>query len=245
MRNTQKHLGRYFELLSRLDYPGDLLSVGILEGDSTDGTFEALVDLGAHWRHRFAALEVHKLDTGRHWTVPRWHPSIQYARRSNLAHIRNALIHRCLKNHDWVLWIDADVIDYPPDLIEQLLAGGKDIAAACCIKPDGSIFDQNTFNFHPDRSAAQRESYRIDGLFTPPAGIGRRYLDTAQSPWVPVDSVGGTTLLVRGDLHRRGLNFPTYSYQGYIETEGLAAMARDMGIECWGARDIKVIHVNE
>jgi hypothetical protein len=62
-------------------------------------------------------------------------------------------------------------------------------------------------------------------------------------------------LLVRADRHRDGLIFPPFFYGafygarsrwvrdphplrgthvGEIETEGLAIMAKDMGIECWG-----------
>ncbi len=245
MRNTRKHLGRYFELVNRLQYPKELLSVGILEGDSTDGTLEGLLSLRQHWKNRFADLQIHKLDTGLHWTGPRWQPSLQLARRANLAVVRNTLLNRCLKDHDWVLWIDADVIDYPQDLIERMLEGQKDIVAACCLKPDGSVFDQNTFIFHPDREAGERPEYILDGLYQPRTGQGRRFLDSSREPWEKVDGVGGTALLIRGELHRRGLHFPSYSYRGYIETEGLAAMAQDMGFQCWGARDIKVLHANE
>ena len=36
-------------------------------------------------------------------------------------------------------------------------------------------------------------------------------------------------LLVRADLHREGLLFPVAPHRGYLETEGLAVLARDMG----------------
>jgi len=29
---------------------------------------------------------------------------------------------------------------------------------------------------------------------------------------------------------------------GEIETEGLAIMARDMGVQCWGVPDLEIIH---
>lgn len=57
-----------------------------------------------------------------------------------------------------------------------------------------------------------------------------------------MDSVGGTALLVRGDLHRRGLTFPVESYGGYIETEGLAMMARDKGLSCWALPRLRIVH---
>ena len=55
-------------------------------------------------------------------------------------------------------------------------------------------------------------------------------------------ALGGTALLVKADLHREGLVFPPYSHHGYIETEGLAMMARDMGYQCWGLPAVRVVH---
>jgi hypothetical protein len=49
---------------------------------------------------------------------------------------------------------------------------------------------------------------------------------------------------VRADLHREGLNFPPYSYRGYIETEGLAMMARDMGVASWALPQLRIVHAN-
>jgi len=77
---------------------------------------------------------------------------------------------------------------------------------------------------------------------------------------VRMDSVGGTMLLVKADLHRDGLIFPPYKYgvestrmrnphlvwgQGEIETEGLAMMAADMGVQCWGLPDCEILHASD
>ena len=56
--------------------------------------------------------------------------------------------------------------------------------------------------------------------------------------------MGGTALLVRADLHREGLSFPAYSYKGYIETEGLAMMAKDMGVTAWGLPRLHITHTD-
>ncbi|NJM07428.1 hypothetical protein HC891_16455 [Candidatus Gracilibacteria bacterium] len=61
-------------------------------------------------------------------------------------------------------------------------------------------------------------------------------------PIVELDAVGGSMLLVRADLHRSGLIFPAVSYKGFIESEGLAALARDMGYACWGLPQIEIVH---
>ena len=245
MKNTKKYLQRYFELIGQLDYPRELISIGILEGDSVDGTWFELIKMSSCIRHLYASINIDKFDTGFEISGPRWAREIQFARKSNLAHVRNKLLTRNILDQDWVLWIDADVIDYPVDLIQRLLSAKKQVVVPLCTKPDGSVFDKNTFIFEKDRSNGERPEYLFDGIYQPPSGSGRRYLDSVKDSWVPVDGVGGTALLINADLHRKGLIFPNFSYKGYIETAGLAVMAKDMGVQCWGGSSVKVIHSNE
>ncbi len=40
---------------------------------------------------------------------------------ANIGPIRQALVEEHLGEHDYVLWIDADVVDYPPDLPSRLI----------------------------------------------------------------------------------------------------------------------------
>jgi mannan polymerase complexes MNN9 subunit len=49
-------------------------------------------------------------------------------------------------------------------------------------------------------------------------------------------------LLIKADAHREGLTFPPYVYNKRIETEGLAAMARSMGIKSWGMPHVEIMH---
>ena len=59
---------------------------------------------------------------------------------------------------------------------------------------------------------------------------------------VKLGGVGGAVLLVRADIHREGLVFPTFPFRQRIETEGLAAMARDMGHQAWGMPNVEAVH---
>jgi len=244
MRDTKPYLDRYFELLDRLDYPSERLSLAILEGDSTDGTYEALSAKRFEHRDRYRTFDLLRFDTGFRLDVPRWDPRVQFARRSRLAEIRNRLLSECLGDNDWVLWLDADLVGSPASLLKDLLASGRDIAAPLCVRTDGKPFDLNTFILDPDKAESEDPAHLIDGLFQPPRGVGRAYLDTVEDGWVEVDGVGGAALLVRADVHRRGLIFPSWSYRGYIETEGLAMMAKDVGVKCWGNRSIVVVHAD-
>jgi hypothetical protein len=85
--------------------------------------------------------------------------------------------------------------------------------------------------------------YLLDGLFQPPRGQSRLYTDALrEEPLAPIDSVGGTALLVNADLHREGLIFPPFGYRGYIETEGLAMMAKDMGVTSFALPGLSITH---
>jgi glycosyltransferase involved in cell wall biosynthesis len=241
LKGAVRHLPRYVELIERLDWPRDHLSVALLEGDSADGTYAVAEGLLPRLGRRARRAELYKRDFGFNMPagVPRWAPAFQLMRRSVLARARNHLLFRALDDEDWVLWIDVDVIDYPPDILRELLAAMVDIVVPHCVNtPGGKTFDLN--------------NWAAEGTVT--------LADARGSGLMRLDAVGGTMLLIRADVHRDGLVFPTYRYgvespkirkdhplwgKGEIETEGLGAMASDMGIQCWGMPDIEIIHADE
>ncbi|KAA0579339.1 glycosyltransferase [Azospirillum sp. Sh1] len=241
VKDAVAHLPRYLELLGRLDHDPSRLSLGFLEGDSGDGTHGWLADRLPELRQRYRRVALLRHDYGFRPEGPRWAPDVQRRRRELLARSRNRLLSGALGDEDWVLWLDADLVDYPPDLLARLLATGRDIVVPHCVLPDGRTFDLNSFRL----SGEEDPRHLADGIFQPPRGVGRLYLDAfAGKGIVPLDGVGGTALLVRADLHREGLCFPPYSHRGYIETEGLAAMAKDMGVASWGLPDLRIVHAN-
>lgn len=105
-------------------------------------------------------------------------PDIQRRRRELLARSRNRLLSGTLGDEDWVLWLDADLVDYPPDLLARLLAAGRDIVVPHCVLPDGRTFDLNSFRLTGD----ENPRHLADGIFQPPRGAGRLYLDAFASP---------------------------------------------------------------
>jgi peptide chain release factor subunit 1 len=240
MKSAGRFLDGYFAGLEKLTYPHDSLSLGILEGDSSDDTFEMVterIDLACSgFRRKLVAKKDFGFAVPEH--VPRYTAVYQAQRRAILARARNHLLFHALRDEDWVLWLDVDVVDYPADIIERLIALDRDIVQPNCVtEPGGSSFDLNAWT---------------DG--------GRTHLsDLRGKGIVRLQSVGGTMLLVRADCHRDGLVFPPYfygarsrwvrdphplrgSHVGEIETEGLAIMAKDMGIECWGLPDLEIRH---
>ena len=140
--------------------------------------------------------------------------------------------------------VDVDVARWPDNIIEQLLSAQKEVVVPNCLSEQtGETFDYNTFKLKPEAAYIDWSPYVINGILQPPKGYGRFYLtDLRQHNCVEVDGVGGTMLLVRADIHREGLVFPTFSYKMHIETEGLALMARDMGYTCWGLPRLEIFH---
>ncbi|HKS25426.1 MAG TPA: hypothetical protein VJZ76_21735 [Thermoanaerobaculia bacterium] len=235
VKDAAAHLETYFAAIERLAYPS--ISLGILESDSTDGTFALLQQEIARIRPRLRAASLFKRDFGFRLPpgIPRWAAPLQPVRRSILARSRNQLLFRALDDEAWVLWLDVDVIEYPPDVIERLLAAGKDIVTPNCVYDyGGPSFDLNAWRDH-----------------------GKLHLHDlrAEGELVPLDAVGGTMLLVRADVHRDGLIFPHYPYglanprirtnnywRGELETEGLGIMAADAGVQCWGMPHLEIKH---
>jgi hypothetical protein len=244
VKQAAGHLDRYFDCLRQLDHPADRLGLGFLESDSTDGTYDALAARLPELRERYRRVTLLKRDFGFQIPdgQPRWAPHLQLQRRSILAKSRNHLLMCALTDEDWVLWLDVDVSYYPTDVIGRLLATGKDVVMPhCVVAPGGPTFDLNAWTDH-----------------------GRLHMDALRGgpELVPLQSVGGTMLLVRADAHRDGLNFPPYLYGrqsplardpspitwdgvGEVETEGLGLMAWDMGYECWGMPNLEIVHANE
>lgn len=240
MKNAAPHLARYIELLEALDWPRDRLSLGIMEGDSRDGTWEQLVALRERFEARAGRVTLLSRNYGFQSPdhVPRWEPAYQRLRRATLARARNQLLFRALDDEQWVLWIDADLVAYPPDILHRLIESGCDLVMPRCVKvPGGPSFDRNAWG----------DKGRIDFDHT---GGQRR---------IRLDAVGGTMLLVKANLHRDGLVFPSFPYgvgnprirdthplwgAGELETEGLGIMANDMGVQAWGLCDLEIVHAS-
>ncbi len=250
VRDGEPFLDRYVSLLERLDFDASRLSLGLLEGDSVDGSFEALQRLRPRLARRCARVGLY-----RHHLHPptvkgeRWHRALQRDRRERLAQIRNRLLLAALEDEDWVLWLDVDLSDYPADLLRQLLAAGRDIVTANCLGPGGEPFDLNGFRLQRDASGCGDHpsdplgEHLVDGLLQPPRGLGRLYIDQfREQPLLEVDAVGGTALLVRADLHRHGLNFPAYPFENLIETEAFSRVARAQGVRSWALPQLVIRH---
>jgi glycosyltransferase involved in cell wall biosynthesis len=240
LKDSAHRAAAYVDRILGLEHPAERLSVAVLVSDSVDDTaaafrseFERLTDAGIRW-------SVFERDFGYRMPedVARSDARHQVDRRTVLAKSRNQLLSRGLGDAEWALWLDGDVVDFPSDVIAQLLAVGEDVVHPNCFDSKGALFDLNAWT---DQGLFHLDDYAGTGL-------------------VELHAVGGTMLLVNADRHRDGLIWPAYRHGifnsrvrtdpslvgrdelGEIETEGLAIMANDMGIACWGLPDLHIRH---
>jgi glycosyltransferase involved in cell wall biosynthesis len=245
VKDAVPFLEGFFANLVATDYPAKKLSIAFLESDSGDATAAHAEQLLSSHRERFASTQLLRKDFGLRLPGVRWESSVQEARRSVLAKSRNQLIEGALGNEDWVLWIDVDVVSWPPDILYRLVNDRGAIVTPHCVRaPRGPSYDLNSFVIkkRPTQDAVTDENW-LEGGYRPPLDGTRLYLDSFRDQEeVILDSVGGTMLLVPGDLHRDGLRFPARPYRGHLETEGLAMMAKEFGVECRGLPQVEIIH---
>lgn len=245
VRNAAATLPMLFQHLLALTHPVEKRTLAFIEGDSTDDSF-ALLDEFCR-RHRDAFRNVQLLR--HHQRAPaylrRWEPHHQRERRARIARIRNRLLAQALDREDWVMWLDADIVEFPPDLIADLRAVGAPVVHPNCVQTRGGpSFDLNAWINEKTLSAAQKAPYMKDGLYQPPAGFHRLYLsDLRYHDRIPLHSVGGTALLVDARLHRAGLDFPARPEAGLIETEAFAARVRAQGWPVIGLPNYEVRHI--
>ena len=248
VRDAERDLPRCFELLLALDHPQDMLHVWFGHGNSRDKSGALLAEFIASHGGRFAtagviALERNAPRLDRH---KRWRPELQRRRRAGIARARNDLLQETLRpHHDWVLWIDADVTDYPGDIVARLASsGGRIVVPNCVLDPGGPSFDLNTFLAVGQPDLVDFYRHVRNGLLQPPAEwpLRRHLHDLRYLATVPVHGVGGTMLLVDAACHRAGLIFPETPYRHLIETEGFGMMAHDAGLQAIALPNLEIRH---
>ncbi|XP_062603699.1 uncharacterized protein LOC134265496 [Saccostrea cucullata] len=253
IQNSEDDLERYLNLIKSLDYPRHLLSVSFGEDGSQDKTFAKALIVA----EQLKALGIRRVDV-HHFNITgqvrrSWANEHSYAkqlqRRSHLAKARNLLLDAALKDEDYVLWLDSDIKTVPLDLIQQMLHANKDLVSASCLFKDRSgrlrIYDKNTWR-ETVESLQKQERFPKNQLvvegYGPSLKIYLPHLRGEGKRAVPIDGVGGCSLLVKADCHRNKLRFPETLYKRHIETEGMAKMAKDMGYSVYGLPFVNVFH---
>ncbi|GAO13830.1 hypothetical protein UVI_02004490 [Ustilaginoidea virens] len=272
----------YWENLLRLSYPHELITLGFIlpktkEGNAATAALQQQIQRTQKRgpeNDRFKSIIILRQDfepaIASQEESERHKMSNQKARRAAMAKARNSLLFTTLgPATSWVLWLDSDIVETPPTLIQDLAAHDKDVIVPNCFqrfyneekkKEDERAYD---FNSWQDSDVAMQMASKmgpdeilLEGYHEMPTyRTLMAYMATDggdQNLTVPLDGVGGTALLVKADVHRDGAMFPPFAFYHLIETEGFAKMAKRLGWQPYGlpnyradSRMTQVYHFNE
>ena len=136
LRDAAPYLIKYFDLLSDVTYPHDLIDLAFLVGDSTDDTLAVLASELNRIQQRTDKIPFHSAlivqkDFGSilKMDVEERHGfAAQGPRRKAIGRARNYLLYTALKpEHSWVYWRDVDIVDSPRKILEDFMAHDKDV----------------------------------------------------------------------------------------------------------------------
>jgi mannan polymerase complexes MNN9 subunit len=253
----------YWDNLAKLNYPHGLISLGFIipktkEGNAAYAALQAQVtktQSGAK-NKRFAAVTILRQDTesplGSQLEAERHKMENQKARRAAMAKARNSLLFTTMgPTTSWVLWMDADIIETPPSLIQDLAAYDVPIIVPNCFQKyynedkkanDVREYDYNNWIDSPTAremgAKMGKDDILLEGYAEMPTyrSLMAKMYDKSADPAtkIKLDGVGGATLLVKAEVHRDGAMFPPFPFYHLIETEGFAKMANRLNWESFG-----------
>jgi hypothetical protein len=247
----------FLKLVQGLDYPMSNVTIGILASDKREfKTITKYVNQLSEMEDSFSQIHVllREKDVGIS-RDDRKEDEVQRERRRLIARLRNYLLYSTLRDEDYVLWIDSDMIQIPDYLLKTMIRSGKDIiTVATRLGPEGGFYDLNAWV--GERITPNEEEQKIieqGGIFVPrPESV--RFTHELEEEYSPLDSVGGTVLFVRSEVHREGVAFTTnyvigtgWKHEGYdgIESEGLCYVAGFLGYKCWGMPHAIAVHSDQ
>ncbi|CAO3617406.1 unnamed protein product [Cunninghamella blakesleeana] len=255
LKNASPYLKKYFELVDQLDYPKDKITIAFLVSDTTDDTVAQLKQQQKKWKNKYHRFHIYEKDFRFELPEDQRHQfHLQPLRRSFMARSRNFLLSLALKQeHQWVLWLDVDVVQYSSTILKDLMSVDVDVIVPNCLRltEDGSFWGYDKNNWQETETSLDMQK-ELDHDYVLLEGynefVTNRYLmvdmptHLGQLNKIPLDGVGATFTLVKADVHREGANFPAFTFQHQVETEGFAKMAKAMGFGVYGLPGYLIYH---
>ncbi|KAG7390950.1 hypothetical protein PHYBOEH_006820 [Phytophthora boehmeriae] len=251
-----RSLDDFFDLIESFEYPAEKISVALLTSSMDE--FVKTKQLSQQNINRFARFSViFRNDFAQDGLTRenRHAASLQGTRRRMIARYRNFALLSTLESwHQHVVWLDADVDVIPAGLLLKMTQSGLDVLEPLCARKYSNEAD-NWYEYDLNAWVGQRKvrpaASASDFI---PGPVNVKYMSNlrdGEKSIVPLDSVGGTMLYVRADVHRQGVLFPAHyvigsewGAEGYdgIETEGLCYSAHFLGYKCWGMPNDIIFH---
>ena len=135
----------YWENLEKLTYPHDLISLGFIIPKGREGNLatsqlqERIQKTQAPTnKNRFASITILRQDTEP--IVPQLESDrhaldVQKERRAAMSRARNSILFTTLgPTTSWVLWLDSDIVETPPSLIQDLASHNRPVIVPNCFQ---------------------------------------------------------------------------------------------------------------
>lgn len=255
----------YWDNLLKLTFPHELISIGFIIPKTKDGEIATAalqraikITQSGPESQRFNSITILRQD----FEPPimsqdeheRHKMDNQKKRRASMSRARNSLLFTTIGPYtSWVLWLDSDIVETSPSLIQDLTSHNKDIIVPNCYQryynTDTKANDIRPYDYNSwiDSETALELASKMaadDVLFegyaematyrSLMAHMADNWENRDQRKLLKLDGVGGTALLVKADVHRDGAMFPPFAFYHLLETEGFAKMARRLGYQPFG-----------
>lgn len=167
LKNAAPFIARYMELIDQMTYPKHLISIAFLVSDTTDDTVDTLRSQANVLlnRHGYDSITIFEKDFN--FSLPKENRhsfDLQPLGRSYMARSRNYLLSLALRyDHDWVLWLDIGVINYPNTILHDLQNLNVDIVVPNCFRltEDGTLIGYDKNNWQ-DTDASRQLQISLD-----------------------------------------------------------------------------------
>ncbi|CAA21290.2 Mannan polymerase II complex anp1 subunit [Schizosaccharomyces pombe] len=269
LRNAAEHLNMFFGHMNNLTYPHELIDLAFLISDTDDNTLEVLKqhldaiqndeDESKHFNNVLIMLKDFGAIFGQEFS-DRHGFAAQGPRRKLMARARNWLLSAAIQPyHSWVYWRDVDVETAPNTILEDLMRHDKDIIVPNVYRPlpdwlgNEQPYDLNSWA--ESETALQLadtlgeddvivEGYAEYATWRPHLAYLR---DPNGDPSVemPLDGIGGVSIMSKAKVHLEGCEFPAFSFEKHAETEGFGKMAKRMGFSVYGLPHYVIWHIYE
>lgn len=190
--NQANCLDRFLNEIDNLNYPKEFITYAFLTGNNDDDTSDIL----AKFESTHQGVNLGDPSKGKVWLKGFDLDKNNGTRFFRLATLRNMLIDQALRNEDYVLVIDSDIVHIPDNLITELMSVKEADVVAPLIFIEEFREYGNTYFY--DRLAFIKDGINFDHFYPYIPG----YTQLPDSP-VLVDSVGAC-YLVSANVFRAG-----------------------------------------
>lgn len=218
-KNEAKSLPQFFKAMEQLDYPKEKLRWVWMYGRSVDDTLSLIQEFHKKNSYKYEIYE---------------EPVFERLLASSLYNARLCNEFKNLyKKEEFVLFIDSDVIEMPPETLKELVKVDKDIVAPYPYRKDSAgsefFYDTYVFRFHGWKFERIEYQGKVFDYSNP-------IFKDEKKP-VEIDSVG-TCLLIKANV------FLEVDWDNPVPHLQFCNKARSKGFKVWALPYLKIYHVD-